>query len=98
MFQAPRRFLLENLPETQPAYAFRKFLNFKKKILLYLWTFLNAFLLVFKRGKSTPVLGSFHASDISEFFGFDVLGFGAKPDFIGTDALGTFLDLSMLLA
>ena len=45
---------------------------------------------VFKRGKSTPILGSFHASDIPEFFGYDVLGFGIKPDFIGTDALGMF--------
>jgi hypothetical protein len=40
---------------------------------------------VFKRGKSTPMLGAFHSSDIPEFFGF-----GVNPDFIGTDALGMF--------
>jgi hypothetical protein len=53
------------------------------------------FLSVFKRGKSTPMLGSFHASDLPEFFGFDVLGFGGIPDFIGTDALGMFSNLCM---
>ena len=59
------------------------FVNFLNHLPFFFW-------LVFKRGKSTPILGSFHASDIPEFFGFDVLGFGAKPDFIGTDALGMF--------
>ena len=47
---------------------------------------------MFKRGKSTRVLGSFHASDIPEFYGSNILGFGDNkdPDFIGTDALGMF--------
>ena len=87
MFQASRRFLLENLPETQPAFAFRMFFfsSFTcERSLNYLLFNLS----VFKRGKATQVLGSFHASDIPEFYGFDVLGFGVKPSFIGTDALG----------
>ena len=65
---------------------------------LYFVNFLNHLLFfrsVFKRGKATPMLGSFHASDIPEFFGIDLLGFGAKPDFIGTDALGKFSGLCM---
>jgi acetylcholinesterase len=45
---------------------------------------------VFKRGKSTPLLGAFHSSDIPEFFGY-----GVNPDFIGTDALGMFSGLCM---
>ena len=52
---------------------------------------------MFKRGKSTPMLGAFHSSDISEFYGFGVNPLtrgtdapGVKPDFIGTDALGMF--------
>ena len=40
---------------------------------------------MFKRGKSIPKLGAFHSSDIPEFYGY-----GANPDFIGTDALGMF--------
>ena len=57
------------------------------------------FVPVFKRGKSTPMLGAFHASDIPEFYGFGVnpLARGeavdVKPDFIGTDALGMFSGL-----
>ena len=43
------------------------------------------FLSVFKRGKSIPKLGAFHSFDIPEFYGY-----GANPDFIGTDALGMF--------
>jgi len=46
------------------------------------------FMLVFKRGKTTPNIGSFHSSDISEFYGTD-----AAPGFIGTDALGIFSSL-----
>lgn len=41
---------------------------------------------VFKRGKSTPVLGAFHSTDIPEFYGT-----GDSPDFIATDALGMCL-------
>ena len=44
-------------------------------------------LLVFKRG--TGPVGAFHTSDIPEFYGLS-----ASPDFIGTDALGTFSNLS----
>ena len=51
---------------------------------------LSDFLSVFKRGKSTPKLGAFHSSDIPEFYGF-----GANPDFIGTDALGKFSNFWM---
>ena len=40
---------------------------------------------MFKRGKSIPILGAFHGSDIREFFAF-----GDNPYFIGTDALGMF--------
>jgi acetylcholinesterase len=42
---------------------------------------------VFKRGQG--VVGAFHASDIPEFYGSSV-----SPDFIGTDALGMFPNLS----
>ena len=49
-------------------------------------------LVVFKRGKSTPRLGAFHTSDIPEFYGS-----GAAPDSIGTDALGMFVAIFMLL-
>jgi hypothetical protein len=78
VYQAPRRFLLENIPETQPAFAFRMF--FFSSSFIY---FDVPFLSVFKRGKSIPKLGAFHSSDIPEFFGT-----GVNPDFIGTDALG----------
>ncbi|KAF8879078.1 carotenoid ester lipase precursor [Gymnopilus junonius] len=43
------------------------------------WAFL------FQRGKSTPITGSSHGSDVPEFFGT-----GASPDFVGTDALINF--------
>jgi len=42
---------------------------------------------VFKRGKTTPVLGAFHGSDIPEFYGAPTVG---VPDFQGTDALVNF--------
>ena len=47
-------------------------------------------LLVFKRG--TGQVGAFHTSDITEFYGLS-----ASPDFIGTDALGMFSNLLLLL-
>ncbi|KAH9475727.1 Lipase 3 [Psilocybe cubensis] len=43
------------------------------------------FAFLFKRGKATPLLGSFHGSDIPEFYGS-----GTAPDFIGTDGLVNF--------
>jgi hypothetical protein len=46
---------------------------------------------VFKRGKATPDLGSFHASDLAEFYGA-----GDAPDFIGTDAVGMFSGLVLM--
>ena len=46
---------------------------------------------MYKRGKATPYLGSFHSSDISEFYGS-----GGAPDFIGTDALGIFSSLVII--
>ena len=49
---------------------------------------LKCLLLVFKRG-NFPVIGAFHGSDIPEFYGSS-----ASPDFIGTDALGKFSNLS----
>ncbi|TFK32450.1 sterol esterase [Crucibulum laeve] len=45
------------------------------------------FAYLFKRGKATPGLGSFHGSDITEFYGSGVL-----PDFIATDALVNFVN------
>jgi carboxylesterase type B len=45
----------------------------------------KTFAFLFKRGKATPFLGSFHSSDIPEFYGT-----GTTPDFIGTDALVNF--------
>ena len=39
---------------------------------------------MYKRGKLIPYLGTFHASDIIEFYGYGI------PDFIGTDAVGVF--------
>ena len=48
---------------------------------------------MFKRGKSIPKLGAFHSSDIAEFYGF-----GANPDFIGTDALGMLPGLFVCVA
>ena len=47
---------------------------------------------MYKRGKATPKLGAFHGSDMVEFYGG-----GPAPDFIGTDALGTFLLLFLLV-
>ena len=41
----------------------------------------------FKRGAGQ--VGAFHSSDIPEFYGS-----GVSPDFIGTDALGMFSNLS----
>ena len=46
-----------------------------------------AFLLVYKRGKTTPDFGALHGSDVVEFYGDVVTG---TPDFIGTDAVGMF--------
>lgn len=40
---------------------------------------------VFKRGKATPFLGSFHGSDLVEFYSSS-----STPDFQGTDALVNF--------
>ncbi|TDL14969.1 carotenoid ester lipase precursor [Rickenella mellea] len=45
------------------------------------WAFLYA------RGKALPILGSFHVSDLSEFYGTGLL-----PSFIGTDALINFVN------
>lgn len=45
----------------------------------------KTFAFLFKRGKATPILGTFHSSDIPEFYGT-----GTVPDFIGTDALVNF--------
>ena len=42
---------------------------------------------MYKRGKATPLLGSFHGSDVPEFYGSSGPN-GTAPDFIGTDALG----------
>ena len=50
---------------------------------------LKCLLLVFKRGQGTPDVGAFHGSDIPEFYGFNV-----SSDFIGTDALSMFPNLS----
>ena len=47
---------------------------------------------MYKRGKATPYLGAFHASDIPEFYGS-----GVAPDFIGTDALGIFSNLRVII-
>ena len=44
---------------------------------------------MYKRGKATPFLGSFHGSDVPEFYGSSGPN-GTAPDFIGTDALGMF--------
>ena len=44
---------------------------------------------MYKRGKATPFLGSFHGSDVPEFYG-SIGPNGTAPDFIGTDALGMF--------
>lgn len=41
---------------------------------------------MFKRNKATPIIGSFHGSDLNEFYGA-----GPSPDFIGTDALSKSL-------
>jgi len=86
VFQAPRRFLLENASKTQPAFAFCMFST--SSFIYNVLNDLNAFALVFKRGKAIPNLGAFHSFDISEFYGT-----GVNPDFIGTDALGRFLSL-----
>ena len=47
---------------------------------------------MYKRGKDTPYLGAFHNSDIPEFYGS-----GTAPDFIGTDALGMLVIVSVLV-
>jgi len=44
-----------------------------------------AFAFLFQRNKTTPILGSFHSADVSEFYGFPT-----PTDFIGLDALITF--------
>ena len=46
---------------------------------------------MYKRGKATPFLGTFHGSDIPEFYGSSGPN-GTAPDFIGTDALGMSLN------
>jgi len=45
----------------------------------------KTFAFLFKRGKATADLGSFHSTDIPEFYGT-----GDSADFIGTDALVNF--------
>ena len=54
---------------------------------------LNHLYLVYKRGKAIPFLGSFHGSDVPEFYGSSGPN-GTAPDFIGTDALGMFSNSS----
>ena len=85
IFQAPRRFLLETASKTQTAFAFRMLLSPPSSCL----DGSECLLLVFKRGKTTPEIGSFHSSDIPEFYGT-----GDAPDFIGTDALGMVSSLA----
>ncbi|KAF8814379.1 carotenoid ester lipase precursor [Phlegmacium glaucopus] len=46
-----------------------------------------AYAFLFKRLKIIPFLGSFHSSDLTEFYGINT---GTAPDFIGTDALVNF--------
>ena len=79
--------MLEQVSKTQTAYAFRKFLSF------YFWPLNHRFFLVYKRGKATPLFGSFHGSDVPEFYASTGPN-GTAPDFIGTDALGMFLNLA----
>ncbi|KDR77272.1 hypothetical protein GALMADRAFT_120430 [Galerina marginata CBS 339.88] len=50
----------------------------------------KTFAFLFKRGKTTPVLGAFHSSDIAEFYGVESNINATSPDFIGTDALVNF--------
>ncbi|GJJ08500.1 hypothetical protein Clacol_002718 [Clathrus columnatus] len=45
----------------------------------------NVWSFLFKRGKTTPFLGSFHGSDLAEFYSSS-----STPDFQGTDALVNF--------
>ncbi|KAF8896776.1 carotenoid ester lipase precursor [Gymnopilus junonius] len=45
----------------------------------------KTFAFLFKRGKAQPILGSFHSSDIPEFYGV-----AGSSDFIATDALINF--------
>ena len=86
IFQAPRRFFLETASKTQTAFAFRMFpIPLIILLVTFGWPF---FFLVYKRGKTIPDFGAFHASDIVEFYGYVVNN--TTPDFIGTDALGMF--------
>lgn len=79
-FQAPRRLTLSVVSQTQDAWAYR---TFPQNISCLVLT--KTHLPVFKRGKSTPYLGAYHSSDLSEFF--------TDIDYIGTDALSTFPSL-----
>uniref|UniRef100_A0A8H7XXZ4 Carboxylic ester hydrolase n=1 Tax=Psilocybe cubensis TaxID=181762 RepID=A0A8H7XXZ4_PSICU len=45
----------------------------------------STYAFLFKRGKSIPILGASHGTDIPEFYGT-----GTDPDFIGTDGLVNF--------
>ncbi|PAV18605.1 sterol esterase from carbohydrate esterase family CE10 [Pyrrhoderma noxium] len=45
----------------------------------------NAWAFLYKRGKSTPILGAYHGSDIPEFYGSST-----SADFIGTDTIINF--------
>ncbi|TDL14968.1 carotenoid ester lipase precursor [Rickenella mellea] len=47
----------------------------------------NAWAFLYARGKAAPILGSFHSSDLAEFYGS-----GLGQDFIGTDALINFVN------
>ena len=48
---------------------------------------------MYKCGKAILFLGSFHGSDVPEFYGSSVLN-GTAPDLIGTDVLGMFLNFT----
>jgi len=77
LFQAPRRFLLEIISETQSAFAYRELdiiPSYSRKLL----TLKSGY----NRVGPLSALGAAHGFDIQEFFGT-----GNQPDFIGVDSI-----------
>lgn len=82
IFQAPRRFFLEAASKTQNAWSYRELLFLAILVTTDSWFFC----IVYKRGKSTPELGSFHGSDQTEWF-FEN---SSISDTVGIDYLSEF--------
>ncbi|KAF8550232.1 alpha/beta-hydrolase [Imleria badia] len=76
-YQVPRRYALSYLSRTQDVWSYREFesINYGYQLSDTVW----------KRNKYVPGIGSFHGSDLQEFYNLT-----GSPEWVGTDALVNF--------